>query len=627
MYRDFLRTGISYFCFILFISLLCFPAYAQDKEELQILQMFYKEEELVVTPTRYPKPIFQVAENITVITSKDIESMNAHTLTDVLNTIPGIQMDIKGGPGSGTNAHIQGSEFKHVLVMIDGVTLNNLSDNFADISAIPVQNIERIEIIKGPASSSWGSSLGGVINIITKNPAQARKIEGTLSASYGERNTEDYRAEITGKIGKFGYYVYGGNLISDGFRSNTHFYENNVYTKLQWDIAEKANLLFTFGYNKGNRGLGEIPDEDISFKNNFEYLYSTLSLNYSITDEADLNLSLRTSRQNTEFFLNQLSTGDKLGVNTAYDNENGGSAKFSYRYGLHSLVIGTDYDDGELESNAITGGKQELEKWAIYSNDTVVIDKFSITPGIRYDHTNTNGDFLSPSLGVTYRLTENTLLSAYVARGFSIPPLASTFGTGFFSVPNPDLEVEKVWSYQAGLESTAIKYLWVKTTLFRHDISDAIDSEELPDETFRTVNNGKQRRQGIELEIKTIPVYSTSLYAGTAYVNVKDKDTGKRLQNIPEYTYDIGIQYDDNKTFRGLLAGHYIWWNAETSLKGKYSSLIWDLNLMKRIYRKDHRDVEIFFTAHNIFNGSQYLQGAFKNPRRWVEGGIRLKFL
>src|SRR4030043_2254355 len=355
MYRYFLNTRLLHFCFLLIIFSFCHPAYAQIEEEMKILRMFYKEEELVVTPTRYPKPIFQVAEDIAVITSKDIESMNAHTLTDVLNTIPGVQVDIRGGPGSVANARIQGSEFRHVLVMIDGITLNNLSDNFVDISAIPVQNIERIEIIKGPASSSWGSSLGGMINIITKNPAQARKEEGALSASYGERNTGDYRAEVTGKVGNFGYYVYGGNLISDGFRSNTHFYENNVYTKLQWDITEKARLLFTFGYNKGNRGLGEVPDEDISFKNNFEYLYSTLSLNYSITDEADLILSLRTSRQNTEFFLNQLSTGDKLGMNTFYDKGNGGGAKISYTSGVESLAIGTDYDDGELKSNAITG--------------------------------------------------------------------------------------------------------------------------------------------------------------------------------------------------------------------------------------------------------------------------------
>ncbi|MEW6001514.1 MAG: TonB-dependent receptor [Nitrospirota bacterium] len=588
------------------------------------MHLYFKEDELVVTATRYPKPVSQVAENVTIITPEDIEAINAHTLTDILNTIPGIQMEIRGGPGSGTNVSIQGSEFRHVLVIVDGVTLNNLSDNFADIGAIPVQNIERIEIIKGPASSSWGSSLGGIINIITKSPDDSRKMGGTNSASYGERNTGDYRVEASGRAGNFGYYIYGGNLISDGLRPNTPFYENNLYMKLKWDMTGRASFLFTFGYNKGNRGMGEYLD--FSFRNNFEYLFSTLSLNYSINDEADFELSLRTSRQNVEHFLNQLSTGAELAMNTFHDKGNGGSAKLTCRHGIHTLVLGADLDDGELKSNVITGRRQDLKKWAVFANDTIAINKFSFTPGIRYDHTNTNGEFLSPSLGITYKLTEKTILRAYAARGFSIPPLSYTFGTGFFYLTNPDLEVEKVWSYQAGIESTAIKYLWVKTTLFRHDIWDAISKKELPGSLFTQINKEKQRRQGIELEIKTIPVYNISFLAGFAFVDAKDRDTGERIQNIARYTYDVGIQYNYCKSFRASLKGHYIWWNAEFFNKGKYSSFIWDLSLIKEVFRRDNRAVEAFFTAHNIFNGSQYLYGAFKNPRRWVEGGVRLRF-
>jgi vitamin B12 transporter len=592
---------------------------------MKILKMFYKEDELVVTPTRYPKPISQVAENMTVITYKEIEEMNAHTLTDVLNTIPGIQMDIRGGPGSATTARIQGSEFRHVLVMIDGVTVNNLSDSYADISAIPVQIIERIEIIKGPASSSWGSSLGGIINIITKPAGNTKKIEGTVSASYGERDTGDYRAEVSGKVGNFGYYIYGGNLLTNGFRPATDFYENNLYTKLRWDMTDRVSLIFTFGYNKGNRGILEDPNFDILQRNNFEYLFSTLSLNYAITDEADFELSLRTSRRNTEFFLNQLSTGAELGVITTDEKNNGASAKLTWRHGKHSLILGADFDSGELKSDAITGGKQDLEKWAVYANDTIVVNRFTFTPGIRHDHTSTNGDFTSPSLGITYKVDEKTLLRAYVTRGFSIPPLSSTFGTGFFFVPNPNLYMEKVWSVQAGIESTALNYLWLRTNLFRHEISDAIDTEQLPDGTFTAVNKGKQRRQGLEIELKTVPVYNTSLIGGFAFIDAKDRDTGERLLNVPRYTYDIGIQYND-KSFKVLLKGHYIWWNADPSFNGKYSSFIWDLNLIKKVYTTDKKTVELFLTAHNIFNGSQYTVDVFKNPRRWIEAGARLKF-
>lgn len=627
MYSFFRRKKILN-SFLLLNIVFFFPALAsaQSEEEMQVLRMFYRETELVVTPARTPKPITQTAENITVITSKDIEDMNAHTLAEVLNTIPGVQMDLRGSPGSAANVQIQGSDFRHVLVVIDGVTLNNFSDNYADISAVPVQNIERIEIIKGPGSSSWGSSLGGVINVITKPVEKEKNISGTVSASYGERNTGDYRAGASGSAGSIRYYIYAGNLVSDGLRPSNSFYENNLYTKVKWDAADRAVLVFTFGYNKGDRGFGEISELDMSMRNDFEYLLSTLSLNYRLNDEADLELSLRTLRQNTEFYYNQLSTGAEIMKNTGDEYSYGGSAKLRWKKNMHNMVIGSDIDDSDLETDLVTDEKQGIEKWAVFANDTIAFNKFTFTPGIRYDQTSTNDDFMSPSLGVTYQLNKKTVLRGYIARGFNIPSLTETFGMGFFYVPNPDLEMEKVWSIQAGVESTAFKYLWLKANLFRHDISDALATESLPDGTFTMVNKEKQRRQGFEIEVKTVPVYNTSAFAGFVLIDARDRDTDERLEEIPEYTYDIGINYNDNRSFKALLKGHYIWWNATDDDNGKYSDFIWDLNLLKKIYKGGKSDVDLFFTAHNIFNGSQYLIGFFKNPQRWIEAGIRLNF-
>ncbi len=633
MHRNFLKILVLLLPAVLIaLSPLAYAANSSGEEEMQVLRMYYREDELVVTPTRSAKPVSQVAENITVITASEIEEMNAHTLTDVLNTVPGVEMDIRGGPGSAAGPHIQGSESRHVLVMIDGVTLNNLSDSFADISAIPVQDIERVEIIKGPASSSWGSSLGGVINIITKEGDRSRRAGGTLSASYGERNTGDYRAETSGKVDTVGYYLFLGNLRTNGMTPNTPFYENNLYTKIKWDATKKLSMLFTLGYNKGHRGEGQ--DQGYLFGNGFEYLFSTLSLRYRITDEAGLNLSVRTSRLRNDFRYTEIASGLFTAPNYR-DKGDGGSLDFTWSHGSHSFVAGADYDRGNLKSNSITGGSQDLNKLAFFANDTITLGRFSVTPGVRHDRTNTNGSFTSPSLGVTYKLGEKTILRGYVERGFSIPPLSSTFGTGFFSIPNPDLKMEKVWSYQAGVESTALKYFWLKTTLFRHDISDAIDNEELNDGSFMAVNRGRQRRQGVEIEVKTVPLFNTSLLAGFAFIDARelegaplgffDFSAGKKIPNIPRYTYDVGILYSNNKLLTASLRGHYIWWNAESVLDGSYNAFIWDLNLARQFSLADRRDIEIFFTAHNLFNASQYLQSPFKNPKRWVEAGLRVK--
>ncbi len=620
--------ALTIFIAFLFMAVFFVPnSEAVSEGEYKTLSMFFGQDELVVSPSRYAKPISQTAEDITVITAKDIEMMNAHTLTDVLNTVPGVQVNLRGGPGAAATASIQGSEFRHVLVLIDGVTLNNLSDSVADISAVPVQDIERVEIIKGPASSSWGSSLGGVINIITKNTGNQGKIGGTLSTSYGERNTGDYRVETSGGSGKAGYYLSVGNLVSNGFEAHTDFYENDLYAKFRWDVTERARLLFTFGYDKGSRGEGEYPGDDISFGNGFEYLFSTLALNYSLTDRAGLDVSLRTSRQNVEFVLDQLSTGEELQKSDYHDRVNGGSLKFDWRNDIQSIVVGADFDDGKLKSDSITGGEQDLDKWAVFGNDTISIGRFSVTPGLRYDHTSTNGNFLSPSLGVTYKLFDKTLLRAYVSRGFNIPPLSATFGTGFFSLPNPGLKVEKVWSMQAGIESALSRYFWIKADLFRHDIDDALVIEQFPDGSFTTVNGGKQRRQGCEVGIRTAPLYHTSLSAGLAFTDATDRDTGEVLKEVPRYTYDIGLTYNDNKTFSALLTGHYIWWNAYSDDLGKYNAFVWDLNIRKKAFSSRKVEAEFFVTGHNIFNGSQYAIDPFRNLSRWIEGGLRVKFL
>ncbi|MCM2357747.1 MAG: TonB-dependent receptor [Geobacteraceae bacterium] len=613
---------------LLAASLCCAaPASAQSAEEMDILQMIYRDKDLVVTATRSAKPVSQVAENVTVITAEEIEAINAHTLTDVLYHVTGVQIDIQGGPGSITNAYVQGSDPRHVQVMVDGVSLNNLADNFADIGAFPVQQIERVEIVKGPASSAWGSALGGVINIITKSADPKRSFGGTVSASIGERGTGDFRAAASGTAGRLGYYLYGGGLTSDGLTRNTLADAGNFYGKLQLHASEQLQLQYTLGYTRGSRGAGEASAFDLSFKNNVEYLFSTLALNYTITDHLELNLSGRSLKQHANFLSTQLSTGLEQESNSD-ETTIGGSAKLNWRSGMHNLMVGADYDDGELESEAIKDGKQDREKWALFANDTMTLGDFSLTPGIRYDQTGTNGDFLSPSLGVTYVPVEHTILRAYVARGFNIPSLGSTFGAGevFFSVANPDLKVEKVWSYAVGIESSVLKYLWGKATGFSHDIRDVIATEQRADGTFMSVNSGKQRRQGVELELKTLPLFNTSLLAGYTFVDAEDRETGERIADIPRYTYDVGLDYNDNDSFKGALRGHYIWWNASAEQNGRYNAMIWDLNLTRKVVSKGRMAVEAFFTARNIFNGSQYLNGFFTNPGRWFEGGLRVKF-
>ena len=126
------RKSTSVFFIVLCWALLPEPSLAQIDEEMDLLRMYYREEELVVSATRNPKPISQVAENMTVVTADQIEAMNAHTVAEVLNRVPGTFISFNQDFGAGSLFKMQGSNDRHVLVLVDGVSWNFLNSVAAD---------------------------------------------------------------------------------------------------------------------------------------------------------------------------------------------------------------------------------------------------------------------------------------------------------------------------------------------------------------------------------------------------------------------------------------------------------------------------------------------------------------
>jgi vitamin B12 transporter len=550
--------------------------------------------------------------------------MNAHTIAEVLNTVTGVQVFLTGGPGSSASAFIQGSGSRHVAVFMDGVPLNNLSDNAAELGLIPVQNIEKIEIIKGPASSAWGSALGGVINIITK-AGQDEGFGGVLSATSGKHDTGDFRAEASGKEAGVGFYFTAGRLQTDGFRSHNDFSGNNAYAKLNYDITSKTSVLTTVSYEKVSRGIAELPDFGIYVNNDVKNVRSTVAMRSSLSESIDLQITAWHLRQHSDFSNRLISTGAEVSADSYLDDGYGGGLKLSWKGEHHAVVLGGDYDTRTLDSDTIADNRQGIERQAAYINDTMSYGRLTITPGLRYDKTNTNGDFTSPSLGMTYRIGETTLLRASAARGFSVPQLAGTYGDNLFHVSNPDLKMEKVKSYQIGAETAVMKHLWAKVSGFRHDLDDVLENVALTPGSFITVNTGRERREGLEVELRTAPVYHTTLTAGTAFISAEDRDTGQTIKSVAQRTYDVGLQYDDG-SFKALVQGHYIYWNTDPFFEGKYDEFIVDAHVMKTLYARNDHSLEAFADVHNLCDDDQYPFDIYKNPGRWFEAGVRYVF-
>lgn len=603
---------------------------------MQTLRLFYKEKDLVVSATRNPKSVSQTAENITVITAKEIEDMNAHTVAEVLNRIPGLFVNFNRDFGATSLINIQGSEARHVLVLLDGVPWNFLHEGSAETNSIPVGIIERIEIIKGPASSAWGSSLGGVISILTKSPGDTERPAGIVRASSGERNTGDYSAQVSGLAGPVGYYLFAGRQDSDGLRSPRKYDSSSLFSKFNIPVSEDAEIGLSMGFSKPRNQLGDFPSSDITSSSDIGSFFLATSLDASLTPELDLNLSVHTVGQKLSQNTDTLSSKELYSENIFDGRSTGAGGKLVWTRGRHTAVAGIDADRGTLDQTLKNGAYPQSQgapatsvtqpavtKWALYANDTIALGRWTITPGIRYDDNSIIGSFVSPSLGVTCRLGENSLARASVARGFTQPPLSWTSGGGLFLSPNPSLKHERVWSYQAGVESTAVPYLWMKGTIFYHDLDNEIIRDARgagpPTNDDLFVNRGSRRSQGLELEGETVPIHNLSASAGVGYVNIKSSN---ETRSRDRYTYDIGLKYDDRKSFHAQVFGHYIWWG----LDGDYSGWIWDLNLSQKIFETKQVVSKLFMTAHNLLNGDQYPDVDKKNPERWLEAGISITF-
>jgi vitamin B12 transporter len=120
--------------------------------------------------------------------------------------------------------------------------------------------------------------------------------------------------------------------------------------------------------------------------------------------------------------------------------------------------------------------------------------------------------------------------------------------------------------------------------------------------------------------------YNFSISAAASFIRTKNRTDDIVIHDWPDYTYDVSLKYDDERSFRALLKGRYVWWHKPADFNVEYDSFIFDLNLIKTILRKQDRSCEIFLAGHNIFNGSRYEDAFFRNARRWFEGGLRLKF-
>lgn len=588
---------------------------------------------LVVSATRYETPQNHVSSHITVITKEEISHLPGRDLAEVLNYTTGLVLQPNGGPGIPVSPSIQGSESRHVKILIDGIPLESLAQEIPLFPALSVENIERIEVLKGSASSVWGSSLGGVINIITKEPSDKPLSEVSVSA--GEGNSRKYSAALSGKASGTGYFLSASEFKTDGFFENQDAIRDNIYAKLTNEIGKDLKAEISYGYNYNDFGFGSFPVSGYFSDGRLIDSYGRIKLDYS--PDKDYDLSLFVYNRTSYFGREDTALGDTtpFSIMIAKENSYGVNLKPVWKHserGVLSSGIEASYGTLDLKINDLNplDKDRDVEKKAVYANESYRIGDLDVNIGARYDDDSVFGSELSPSLGSVYHLGKNVLVRASASRGFTPPPLTDRYFSSPYVTPNPDLKAERSWSYQAGMESDIFKALSAKITFYRADITDAISVTPIdpndPNSLYHFKNFNKFRREGVEVEARTTEYKGLSLSYGYAFNDVRNMETDTIVEGKARVTHDAGIDYRGPYETRFAVRGHYVYWNAPASYNAKDNTFIWDAKVSKYLAKWKGVMGELFASVHNITDEKQYLMEELPNPGRWVEGGVSLTF-
>ncbi|WP_298653051.1 TonB-dependent receptor [uncultured Proteiniphilum sp.] len=543
-------------------------------------------DQVVVTATRTERLLKNVPIQTQMISAKAIERMQVSTFRDLLEyELPGVEFTNNGGYA---NINMLGFGGKYVLFLVDGERMAGETFDNIDYNRVDMDNVQQIEIVKGAASSLYGSNaVGGVINIITQKPRKA--FETGANVRFGSNNEQNYRYTI-GSRRKWGY----ANLTAS-FKSMDPYLLKDREPLTQWfangekvesplsetyiagykdysidprvgiDLSEKLHIEARGGYYFKERNPGGLDGTKVTDR---YYNYSGgLKADYKLSDTRHLLLSGNFDRYDKYEYYKLLSEKEKN-----YENS---QQRFSGLYNVtlpsgHSLVAGAEYFSDNLmtfmfESDG-SNAKRDAQTYAVYTQQEWIIEEnFTLVTGLRYDYHSQFKDYFTPRLSVMYKLNPKITLRGGYSGGFRSPTLKELYtdwfhpyGGGFQIIGNKDMKAEKSNNLNLSTEISLGKT--VVTAMAQYSlIDDMVSTQWVNDDTVRYANIGDAKVLSTELSVTSRITNNLSVKGGYSYVH---NNLGRRSLVRP-YSATARIDYIIP------LFGKY---NPTVSFSGKYFS-------------------------------------------------------
>jgi len=555
-----------------------FPVWANAEEAEPVIM-----EEIVVSATKTEEKRKDIPNAVVVKDDVDIEEAPARSLGEVLANEPGVDWRTQGNYGGAVEeTHIRGMGGNATQVRVNGVTINSPSVGIADVSRIPLNSIERVEVVKGSGSVLYGSgAMGGTVNIITKRPKRD-KMDLKISAGYGSQNTYQVSAERgMFAIGDFGYYLTANRRETDGFRDNSDLEHSDASLRLVLDKGDRVDLSLYGDYIEREYGRPGVKPpggtEDFYVNGIKVYNRDSASLldsgsdeDYHLVLEAKsqpltwLDLRVRgdyTEMENFNYFRYFDFFGSLVGMKTWTTNQVVGAEGDVGIKPLEdlSLLLGVEYKKFDWKNRGLdldasgddlpeteTTTEADLYTTGIFAEGQYRPFKyFKALVGVRHEDHSEFGTVDLPRLGAIVNPWENMAFKLSHGKHFLAPtPNDLFFPKDPLGKGNPDLEPEEGWHTDATLEQSLVDdNLFLTMSYFHWDVDNKIQWGPDSNGVFTPQNLRTYEADGLEVGTTIGPFYNTTLGLYYTYINAEEESKAYTKQQYYDPPTPADFQY------------------------------------------------------------------------------------
>ncbi|MDK2065270.1 TonB-dependent receptor plug domain-containing protein [Aliarcobacter butzleri] len=585
----------------------------------------------VTSATKTEQSIKDVTSNIDVITAEDIEARKFKTVVEALNSLSSVSVSNNGGIGQTTFVYLRGMDANRTLVLVDGIRFNDITTpkGSANIEHLMINDIERIEVIKGAQSSIWGADASaGVINIITKSAQKGT--HGSASVEYGKYDSKISKANISHKADDFDAKLGVTRVDMDGFSAISPNKSSDA-KKYEDDGYENTTANLKLGYNFDQNNRVSTSYEIIDTKVNLDDFFSK---NPNNTDDANTktHLANATYENKNDIATTKIYT-NYTDIKRTYTNifvpdykgivkEYGINTNIDY-LSSSNIIIGADYKDFEdkkivedfTNQNKVKGYKN---KGIFLANTNKLFDgKTIITEALRYDRYSDFDNKTTGKVGLKQYIVDELNLSTNYGTGYNVPNLYQLHDVW---AGNEDLQPEKTKSYDVGLE-----YKGFSVTYFNNKIKNIIDYNY---STFSYDQmNGTSKIKGTEVAYKN--AITEDLLLNLAYTNLSAKDeNGNKLLNRPTNKFGFGVDYYGLKDFHFNVNSEYIGsresvnylTSTQRTKTGNYT--IWNAVVDYDI----NKTFSTYVKLDNMFNKDYQIVDGYATSQRAAFVGLKASF-